>query len=96
VQANSVSGHELVLLVFNTTQKVCFDQNVLQSIIDMRAHLRDDSKLLNALLARLRNHYIITEYEDSRVYRVVDNHFNHSPARTFSIACKITDILEDS
>ena len=96
MQASSVSGQELVLLVFNTTQKVCFDQNVLQSIIDMRAHLRDDSKLQNALLARLRNHYIITEYEDSRVYRVVDNHFNPSPARTFSIACKSTDSHEDS
>jgi len=39
----------------DTTQKVYFDQNVLQSMNDMRAKLGGDSNLQNALLARLRN-----------------------------------------
>jgi hypothetical protein len=48
------------------------------------------------LLARLRNRYVITEYENSRAHSFVDKDFNLSPARTFSIACKSTDSHEDS
>ena len=88
VQVDSVSGQERVLLEVDTTQKVYFYQNVLQSINDMRARLGGDSNLHNTLLARLRNRYVITEYENSRAYRVVDIDFNLSPASTFQLARK--------
>lgn len=88
VQVDSVSGQERVLLEVDTTQKVYFDQNVLQSMNDMRARLGGDSNLQNTLLARLRNRYVITEYENSRAYRVVDIDFNLSPASTFQLARK--------
>jgi hypothetical protein len=55
VQVDATSGQERVLLEVDTTQKVYFDQNVLQSMNDMRAKLGGDSNLQNALLARLRN-----------------------------------------
>lgn len=55
VQVDSTSGAERVLLEVDTTQKVYFDQNVLQSMNDMRARLGGDSNLQNALLAKLRN-----------------------------------------
>jgi len=94
VQVDSVKSHERVLLEVDTTQKVYFDQNVLQSMNDMRAGLRDDSNLQNTLLARLRNRYVITENENSRAYRVVDIDFNLSPASTFSLARKGTEPRE--
>ena len=96
VQVDSVSGQERVLLEVDTTQKVYFDQNVLQSMNDMRARLGGDSNLQNALLARLRNRYVITEYENSRAYRVIDIDFNLSPASTFSLARKGTEPREVS
>jgi len=55
VQVDSTSGSERVLLEVDTTQKVYFDQNVLQNMNDMRARLGGDSNLQNALLAKLRN-----------------------------------------
>lgn len=55
VQVDATSGAERVLLEVDTTQKVYFDQNVLQSMNDMRARLGGDSNLQNALLAKLRN-----------------------------------------
>ena len=77
-----------MLLEVNTIQKVYFDQNVLQSMNDMRARLGGDSNLQNPLLASLRNRYVITEYENSRAYRVVDIDFYLSPANTFQLARK--------
>jgi hypothetical protein len=55
VQFDPTSGREQVLHEVDLTQKVYFDQNVLQSMNDMRAKLGGDSNLQNALLARLRN-----------------------------------------
>ena len=68
VQQELVYGawHERLLLEVDTTQKVYFDQNVLQGMDDTRARLGGDSNLQNAVLARYRNRYVITEYESSR------------------------------
>ena len=96
MQVDSIKGQERVLLEVDTTQKVYFDQNVLQNMNYMRARLDVDSNLQNALLAHLCNCYVITEYENSRAYRVVDIDFNLSPASTFSLARKGTEPREVS
>lgn len=47
--------HERILIEVDTTQKVYFDQNVLQGMNDMRTRLDNDNNLQNAILARYRN-----------------------------------------
>ena len=85
VQLDANTGAERVLLEVDTTQKVYFDYNVLEAMNGLRGR-HSGNQLQQALLAQLRNRYVITAYENSRAYKIVDIDFNLSPASTFQLA----------
>ena len=95
IQLDNSTQQERILLEVDTTQKVYFDQNVLQCMNDIRAKLGENN-LQNTLLSKLRNRYVITEYENTRAYRVVDIDFSLNPTSRFQINRKGSEPREIS
>ncbi|MFM7803945.1 MAG: hypothetical protein ACKPGK_05580 [Verrucomicrobiota bacterium] len=58
-------GQQRVFVEVDTTQKVYFDQTVLQTMNQMREKV-NERDLRNAIVQRFKGRYVITDYDTSK------------------------------